>query len=64
MAVIVNPVAKVIDELQERQSRRNTLHLNWANAVPAPRHSGFAPSRQSSLPSRPSGECRLSQGEK
>jgi hypothetical protein len=29
----------------------------------APRHSGFAPSRQSTLPSRPFGECRLSQGE-
>ena len=35
----------------------------WANAAyAAPRHSGSAPS-QSTL-SRPSGECRLSQGEK
>jgi hypothetical protein len=31
-----------------------------ANALRAPRHSGSAPSRQSSLPSRPFGECRLS----
>jgi hypothetical protein len=50
------------EEWKRAEMLGNVMDQLWANALRAPRHSGSAPSRVS--PSRPSGECRLSQGEK